>query len=151
MTRRTFFEADLNDQRKEEEERALLQAEEREKDCKDKEKSSQNKKLTKPGSNQKPMPSPRMEHRKGASQTSLGANVSGASPGLTHRSIGELMYKFKQHNHMFVQCASIIPQGLGTSGGSAFCTSVVSPGLGLVIKMSPLNFHVKCGLRAHQG
>ena len=32
MTRRTFFEADLLDQQKEEEERKLLQAEERERD-----------------------------------------------------------------------------------------------------------------------
>lgn len=93
LTRRTFFEADIHDQKKEEEERALLQAEERERESKDcsKEKQPQNKKLTKPASNLKPMPSPRIEHRKGGSQSSLasGSNVGGLSPGLAHRSIGE--------------------------------------------------------------
>ena len=97
LTRRTFFEADLHDQKKEEEERALLQAEERERESRDKEKQPQNKKLTKPVSNLKPMPSPRMEHRKGGSQTSLapglaGSNVGGLSPGLAHRSIGEFNF-----------------------------------------------------------
>ena len=94
LTRRTFFEADIHDQKKEEEERALLQAEEREResrDCSSKEKQLQNKKLTKPASNLKPMPSPRIEHRKGGSQSSLaaGSNAGGLSPGLAHRSIGE--------------------------------------------------------------
>ena len=96
LTRRTFFEADLHDQKKEEEERALLLAEEREKDIRDKEKPPQNKKLAKPVSNLKPMPSPRVEYRKGGSQTSLGGSgglagstVGGLSPAMAHRSIGE--------------------------------------------------------------
>jgi hypothetical protein len=96
LTRRTFFEADIHDQKKEEEEKALLQAEERERettrDCK--EKLPQNKKLTKPVL--KPMSSPRIEHRKTGSQSSLGpgltvSSAGGLSPGLAHRSIGECM------------------------------------------------------------
>ena len=96
MTRRTYFEADLHDQKKEEEERAILLAEEREKESKDKEKHPQNKKLhvTKPASNLKPVSSPRIEHRKGGSQTSLsaggGSTVGGLSPALAHRNVGKL-------------------------------------------------------------
>ena len=91
LTRRTFFEADLHDQKKEEEERALVQAEEKEKE---REKlQAQTKKLNKPVSALKAAPSPRMEHRKGASQTSLGVGsgssatltVGGLSPGLASR------------------------------------------------------------------
>ena len=98
LTRRTFFEADLHDQKKEEEERAVLQAEEREREARDKDKQPQNKKLTKPSSNLKPAPSPRMEHRKGGSQISLGpggtgSGVGGVSPSLAHRSIGEFCIK----------------------------------------------------------
>ena len=103
LTRRTFFETDLHDQKKEEEERALLQAEERERESRDKEKQPQNKKLTKPVSSLKSVPSPRMEHRKGGSQTSLGpgtagSSVGGLSPGLAHRSIGQLNIYFNFAN-----------------------------------------------------
>ena len=70
-----------------------MQAEEREKE---KDKLPQNKKLAKPISNMKSSPSPRLEHRKIGSQTSLSvgsglaaSSVGGLSPALAHRSVSK--------------------------------------------------------------
>ena len=90
LTRRTFFEADLHDQKKEEEEKALIQAEERDK-------LLQSKKLLKPVSNVK-MSSPRMETRKGvllqsslsAGSGSSGSTTTGTSPTTSQRNSGVL-------------------------------------------------------------
>lgn len=77
MTRRTFFEADLTDQRREEEEKALLISEE-----KDREKQAKK-------ANSKQGKSPR-ENRKG-STSSLNAVTGGCSPSPGLKTSGMYM------------------------------------------------------------
>ena len=118
MTRRTFFEADLHDQKKEEEEKALIQAEE-------KDKLLQNKKLAKPVSSLKTMPSPRIEHRKGVvlqSSLSAGSGLSGSastgtSPTISQRSSGVLgeCNSDVRGSRIFMYTVRTLTEGVGCS------------------------------------